>query len=201
MSDPHNELETLQKQVTDHLAAVTQALQKASASLGGAAEQLAGAGNPSPGFVLDQAAAERDAIGAHIDSVDTKAGLVLGFSGVLVGLSATADHVDFSTTIFRAGLWFAVLAAGFAALTLALAAVLAIVPCCRYKPVNLRPATREDLVNDLVNLVTAARRIAKGKQICVYLAVVSLAQCRGVKVRRGLSRISAGVSRAGGIWH
>jgi glycine/D-amino acid oxidase-like deaminating enzyme len=26
-------------------------------------------------------------------------------------------------------------------------------------------------------------------------------QCRGVKVRRGLSRISAGVSRAGGIWH
>lgn len=45
---------------------------------------------PSLELVLNQVSSERDAINARRDSLDTKASLVLGFSGVLVGLSATA---------------------------------------------------------------------------------------------------------------
>ncbi len=41
---------------------------------------------PSLSILFDQVTAERGTMNAHAESLDTKAGVVLGFSGVLVGL-------------------------------------------------------------------------------------------------------------------
>jgi hypothetical protein len=97
MSEPtDDDLKALKEQVTK-LANATNEISKA---LGAAAEALGNTGSlttaasPSPELVLDQMAAERDAINAHTDSLTTKAGLVLGFAGVLFGPSATAQQVD-----------------------------------------------------------------------------------------------------------
>jgi hypothetical protein len=40
-------------------------------------------------LILDQVASERETMNTHAESLDTKAGVVLGFSGVLVGLGAS----------------------------------------------------------------------------------------------------------------
>ena len=120
MSEPDDDLKALKKQVTD-LAETTN---KISTALGAVADDLVPAGSsreaksPSLELVLDQMAAERDAINAHTDSLTTKAGLVLGFAGILVGLSATAQPVNFSSIFFRIGLWAAVLAAFLATVAL-----------------------------------------------------------------------------------
>jgi hypothetical protein len=114
MSDTSRaEFDALREQVATHIETTSRALQEAGRAVGAA---NAVAQKPSLELVLDQVASERNAINTHTDSLDTKAGLVLGFSGVLVGLSATAQQVDFKSTLFRAGLEVAVLAAGLAAL-------------------------------------------------------------------------------------
>jgi hypothetical protein len=41
---------------------------------------------PSLSLLMDQVTSEREAMNAHAESLDTKAGVVLGFIGVLVGL-------------------------------------------------------------------------------------------------------------------
>jgi len=52
---------------------------------------------------------------AHAESLDTKAGVVLGFAGVLVGLGATAQVAVSGRVVFQIGLGFAVAAALLAA--------------------------------------------------------------------------------------
>jgi hypothetical protein len=53
----------------------------------------------------------RQGVSAHADSLDAKAGVVLGFSGVLIGLGATAQSADSNTIVFQIGLGVAVAAA------------------------------------------------------------------------------------------
>ena len=51
----------------------------------------------------------------HAESLDTKAGVVLGFAGVLVGLGATAQSIVPDKAVFQVGLGVAVLSATLAA--------------------------------------------------------------------------------------
>jgi hypothetical protein len=66
--------------------------------------------------VAAQVASERATMNAHAESLDTKAGVILGFAGVLVGLGATAQTFVSSDLTFEIGLGVAVAAALSAAL-------------------------------------------------------------------------------------
>jgi hypothetical protein len=70
---------------------------------------------PSLDLVATQVASERETMNAHAESLDTKAGVVLGFAGILVGLGATAQADVSSNLAFQIGLGAAVLSALFAA--------------------------------------------------------------------------------------
>jgi hypothetical protein len=70
---------------------------------------------PSLGIVFTQVAAERETMNAHAESLDAKAGVVLGFAGVLVGLGATAQVAVSGRVSFQIGLAVAVVAAVLAA--------------------------------------------------------------------------------------
>ncbi len=66
-------------------------------------------------IVLAQVTAERETINAHAESLDSKAGVALGFASVLVGLGATAQVAVSGGVIFQIGLAVAVVAAFLAA--------------------------------------------------------------------------------------
>jgi len=66
---------------------------------------------PSLSILLEQVASERATMNSHAESLDTKAGVVLGFTGVLVGLGATAQAMIAENGVFQAGLGVAVAAA------------------------------------------------------------------------------------------
>lgn len=51
---------------------------------------------------------------SHAESIDSKAGIVLGFAGILVGLGATAQASVEHTYLFKAGLCAAAIAGVFA---------------------------------------------------------------------------------------
>jgi hypothetical protein len=70
---------------------------------------------PSLSILVEKVAAERETMRAHIESLDTKSGIVLGFAGVLVGLGATAQPTISRDWVFRGGLAMAVVAAFAAA--------------------------------------------------------------------------------------
>ncbi len=70
---------------------------------------------PSLALLVTQVASEREGMNAHAESLDTKAGVVLGFSGVLVGLGATTQSVVSDRLVFQIGLAGAVAAALLAA--------------------------------------------------------------------------------------
>jgi hypothetical protein len=70
---------------------------------------------PSLSLIVEQVAAERETINSHAESLDTKAGVVLGFAGVLVGLGATAQTIVSDRVVFEIGLGVAVLSAALAA--------------------------------------------------------------------------------------
>jgi hypothetical protein len=70
---------------------------------------------PSLAILLAQVASEREGTNMHAESLDTKAGVVLGFAGVLVGLGATAHSVVSDRLVFQIGLGRAVVAALLAA--------------------------------------------------------------------------------------
>ena len=70
---------------------------------------------PSLAIVLAQVVAEREAMNAHAESLDGRAGVVLGFSGILVGHGATAQITVSGTVIFEFGLAVAVVVAILAA--------------------------------------------------------------------------------------
>ena len=70
---------------------------------------------PSLSLIVEQVATERETMNAHAESLDTKAGVVLGFAGVLVGLGATAQGNVSDKLVFQVGLGVAVLSAALAA--------------------------------------------------------------------------------------
>ena len=69
-------------------------------------------GLPSLSILLGQVASERATMDSHAESLDTKAGVVLGFTGVLVGLGATAQALIAENVFFQAGLGVAVAVVG-----------------------------------------------------------------------------------------
>jgi NADH-quinone oxidoreductase subunit J len=188
------DFEALQQQVATHIQTVSGALQAASLALA-AASQVTQTQQPSLELVLGQVASERNAINAHTDSLDTKAGLVLGFSGVLVGLSATAAEgtLDFKAALFRAGLEVAVLAAGLAAAAIMTSVITLWKPrghfhyelnLDKYKQKVADPeaGTRTALLEDQIAMVKTTRTLAVVKQALVFFSVVSLVVAAGLVV-------------------
>jgi hypothetical protein len=118
----------------------------------------------------------------HAESLDTKAGVVLGFAGILVGLGATAQPQVSSTGLFRSGLLVAVLSG--------VLAVLAFLP--RKYPVietlQLRqryltaPAaeTRLYLLDTQIKMVGQAADLVKRKGRRLLLALAALAVSVGL---------------------
>jgi 3-mercaptopyruvate sulfurtransferase SseA len=70
---------------------------------------------PSLSILSDQVASERETMNSHAESLDAKAGVVLGFAGVLVALGATAQSTVSESVIFQCGLGVAAAAAVLAA--------------------------------------------------------------------------------------
>lgn len=62
------------------------------------------AGQTSIDLLIDISRSERDAQLSHFDSLDTKAGLVLGFAGVLIALGNGSGSIMGQTAVFLAAL-------------------------------------------------------------------------------------------------
>jgi hypothetical protein len=132
---------------------------------------------PSLSIVMEQVASERATMNSHAESLDGKAGIVLGFTGVLVGLGATAQAMISENVIFQIGLGFGVVAAVLAAW--------AFLP--REYPVlevlTLRNAyltapeaeTQLDLLDTQIDMVMKAADLVKRKGLRVGLSIGSLA--------------------------
>jgi hypothetical protein len=132
---------------------------------------------PSLSVLMDQVASEREAINAHAESLDTKAGVILGFTGVLVGLGATAQAMISENVIFQVGLGVAVAAA--------LLAALAFIPR-RYPILEVLPLrnsyltapeskTRLALLDTQIEMVRETANLVKRKGQRVGLSVGCLA--------------------------
>jgi hypothetical protein len=78
----------------------------------GASEDL-----PSLGLVADRVSAELLGLGGHAESLDTKAGVSLGFAGVLVGLGVSAQAALLRSVWFKLGLGTAVVSGILAAVS------------------------------------------------------------------------------------
>jgi hypothetical protein len=151
---------------------------------------------PSLDLVASQVATERATINSHAESLDTKAGVVLGFAGVLVGLGATAQP-DISRAItFEVGLGFAVLAALLAALSF-LPRGYPVLEVARLRENNLTASEEEtklELLDTEIVMVDEAGRLVRTKGRRVQVAVTSLAV--------GASLVVAGtLAAAGGHVH
>jgi hypothetical protein len=146
---------------------------------------------PSLEVLLDQVASERATISSHGESLDTKAGVVLGFAGVLVGLGATVQAAVSNTVVFRVGLGVAVVAALFA--------VWAFIPR-RYPVLEVVPMresltwdeahTRLALLDTQIAMVEQAAALVKKKGWRIQAAVMCLAAAAALVV--------AGTLEAGG---
>jgi hypothetical protein len=132
---------------------------------------------PSLSILAEQVASEREVMNAHAESLDAKAGVVLGFAGVLVGLGATAQSVIAKNAVFQAGLAVAVVAA--------LMAAWAFLPR-KYPVVQVYPLrnkyltasedeTRLKLLDTQIKMITESSELVKRKGRRVRLAVVFLA--------------------------
>jgi hypothetical protein len=132
---------------------------------------------PSLQILLDQIASERETMSAHAENLDAKAGVVLGFAGVLIGLGATAQVTISTNAVFQAGLGVAVVAA--------VSAALAFFP--RKYPVlearSLRDkyltepesATRLRLLDTQIEMINQTAVLAKQKGRRLRVAVICLA--------------------------
>ena len=74
---------------------------------------------PSLQVIASRITAEREATNAHSESLDAKAGVVLGFAGVLVGLGATAQSLISKSPLSQIGLGMTIGSAVLAALAFA----------------------------------------------------------------------------------
>ncbi len=130
---------------------------------------------PSLALILAQVGSERETTNSHAESLDTKAGVVLGFAGVLVGLAATVPPSDAHRLAFHVGLGMGVLAAvlGAAAFFPRRYPVL--------EPAVLRQflASREDetrlaLLDTQIDMIEDIASLVKRKGRRVQLAVIAL---------------------------
>ncbi|MBV9660128.1 MAG: hypothetical protein JO337_03115 [Acidimicrobiales bacterium] len=114
---------------------------------------------------------------SHAESLDTKAGVVLGFAGVLVGLGATAQTDISSEVTFEVGLGFAVLAAVLAALSF-LPRRYPVLQVARLRENNLtarEEETKLELLDTEIAMVDEAAMMVRTKGGRVQGAVISLA--------------------------
>jgi hypothetical protein len=132
---------------------------------------------PSLAIVLGQVVAERDTMNSHAESLDTKAGVVLGFAGVLVGLGATAQVAISDKVVFQAGLAVAVVAAILAAWAF-LPRRYPVLEVERLRQSNLTASeaeTRLELLDTQIVMVKEAATLVKQKGWRVRAAVSCLA--------------------------
>jgi hypothetical protein len=150
---------------------------------------------PSLELLLAQVGSELQTMNNHAESLDTKAGVVLGFSGVLVGLGATAQQADANTVLFRCGLGAGVLAALFAAIGF-LPRKYPVLEVGRLRERNLTAPVAEtqlELLDTQVEMVRQVAALVKQKGGRVRVSVVSLAV--------GAALVVAGTLAAGGVHH
>lgn len=133
---------------------------------------------PSLELIAAQVARERETMNAHAESLDTKAGVVLGFSGVLVGLGATAQAFVSADLAFQIGLGAAVLAALSAAFAF-LPRKYPVVEVLQLREFLTAPETetRLTLLDVQIDMVveTAALVKRKGGRIKVAVALLAVA--------------------------
>jgi hypothetical protein len=132
---------------------------------------------PSLSILADQVASERETMREHAESLDAKAGVVLGFAGILVGLGATAQSDISHDVAFRIGLCAGVLAA--------LLAAWAVVPrrypvleALRLRNMYLTAAeaeTRLDLLDTQIDMIEQTAVLLKSKGYRLSAAVACLA--------------------------
>ncbi len=119
---------------------------------------------PSLDLIAGQVAAERSIMNGHAESLDTKAGVVLGFAGVLVVLGATAQPDAVNSITFRVGLGFAV-AAG-------LLAVWAFMPrkypVLEVGPLRQRYLTAPEIDTRLMLLDTQVQMVQKVAELVIH---------------------------------
>jgi hypothetical protein len=132
---------------------------------------------PSLELLYELSQAERDSQLTHFDALDTKAGIVLGFAGVLMALSGTSS-----------GLWHA--AALAASLVAATAAVAAFWP--RSYPVLLptelrgyltseETFTRLRVLDTMEVMVNETRQVLEVKARRLKIALICLAAAAGIQ--------------------
>jgi hypothetical protein len=132
---------------------------------------------PSPDLLADQVASERETMTSHAESLDTKAGVVLGFAGVLVGLGATAPPAVSGRGVFQVGLIFAVIAALVAALSF-LPRRYPVLQVGRLRESNLTARAQEtklELLDTEVLMVEQAAKLVKQKGLGIRVSLICLA--------------------------
>lgn len=132
---------------------------------------------PSLDLVASQVATERATMSSHAESLDTKAGVVLGFAGVLVGLGSTAQATISREVAFQIGLGFAVLAALLAALSF-LPRRYPVLEVARLRENNLTAPvedTKLELLDTEIVMVDEAASLVRKKGQGVQASVISLA--------------------------
>ncbi len=113
---------------------------------------------------------------AHAESLDTKAGVVLGFAGVLVGLGATAQTLVSSDLTFKIGLGVAVAAA--------LSAALAFLPR-KYPVVEVLP------LRDFLTATEAETKLTLlDVQIDMVLEAATLVRRKGRRVKSAVALLA-----------
>jgi len=132
---------------------------------------------PSLDVVANQVATEREIMNSHAESLDSKAGVVLGFAGVLVGLGATAQSAVSDEVVFQVGLGFAVLAPLLAAASF-LPRRYPVLEVARLRQNNLTASVEEtklELLDTEILMVEQAAALVKQKGRGVRASVVALA--------------------------
>lgn len=150
---------------------------------------------PSLGVLGDQVSAELATMNSHAESLDTKAGVVLGFAGVLVGLGATAQVTVSEESAFQLGLDFAVVAALLAAWAFLPRRypVLAVYRLRQRYLTAPEAETRLHLLDTQIEMAMRAANLVKRKGRRVRLSVGCLAIAAALVV--------AGTLAATGGWH
>lgn len=139
---------------------------------------------PSLAIVLAQVAAEPETMNAHAESLDGKAGVVLGFAGVLEGLGATAQAAVSVGIVFQIGLAVAVVAALLAAWAF-LPRRYPVLEVERLRQANLTASeaeTRLELLDTQIVMVKEAATLVRQKGWRVRAAVGSLATAAALVV-------------------
>ena len=146
---------------------------------------------PSLVIVLAQVAAERETMNAHAESLDGKAGVVLGFAGVLVGLGATAQVAVSGGVIFQIGLAVAVVAAVLAAWAF-LPRRYPVLEVERLRQANLTASeaeTRLELLDTQIEMVKEAATLVRQKGWRVRAGVGCLAIAAALVVAGTLTAV------------